>query len=514
VGAPTKSLEEKSLDSKSATPAATEPSPLANSTPPAVQTPTVPPLAQPVAQVKEVQAAPTAPAESAPISAVPTLSEFLTHGSNGLELKARDRQPTAGIEKRESATTVPSAAKPVSVAPALPQVPVELDNKRSLSVALGVSQGPAPGSASIDLSADLEEVKIPAWLEPLARNTAAVESKPADDKTNESGASALSTVALHVDDKGPTGGVSEPVEAHEAAPVLAGEGRTPNFGSSLALGSAEGAARSGKGLKIALAIAALVVAAAAAWYWFVNQAPKVSAGGIGTVAESNPASIPVPDMSNPAPRPSTTNSENLPAAPALEPASATLPIARPTPVSGTLANSSAPLNNAVARNLPDRLEEAAAAEPAKKATLGEVRLAAPKITRSAPGAENGTADPGLLVNGVTSADSSGASMLANKGQGPAAPLPVGGDVKVARLVSSVPPVYPQMARTQRIGGNVTIDALIDVAGRVTATRVLSGPSLLHDAATTAVKQWKYQPATLNGVPTATHLTITVQFKLQ
>ena len=515
VGAPTKSLEEKSLDSKSATPAATEPSPLANSTPPAVEPPTVRPLAQPVAQVKEVQAA-TVPAESAPISTVPTLSQFLTHGSNGLELKARDRQPTTGIEKRESATTVPPAAKPVSVAPAPPQVPVELDNKRSLSVALGVSQGPAPGSASIDLSADLpaEEVKIPAWLEPLARNTAAVESKPAEDKANEAGVSALSTVELHVDDKVPTGGVSEPVEAYEAAPVLAGEGRTPNFGSSLALGSTDGAARSGKGLKIALAIAALVVAAAAAWYWFVNQAPKVSAGGIGTATESNPASIPVPDMSNPAPGSSTTNSENLPAAPALEPASPTLPIARPTAVSGTLANASAPLNNAVARNLPDRLEEAAAAEPAKKATLGEVRLAAPKVRRSAPGAENGPADPGLLVNGVTSADSSGASMLANKGQGPAAPLPVGGDVKVAKLVSSVPPVYPQMARAQRIGGNVTIDALIDVTGRVTATRVLSGPSLLHDAATNAVKQWKYQPATLNGVPTATHLTVTVQFKLQ
>jgi periplasmic protein TonB len=516
VGAPTKSLEQKSLDSKSATPASTEPSPVANFTPPAaVQTPTVPPAAQPVAQVKEVQEAPTAPAESSPVPTVPTLSEFLTHGSNGLELKARDKQPTARIENRETATTVPAAATPVSVAPALLQVPAELDNKRSLSVALGVRQGPAPGSASIDLSADLpaEEVKIPAWLEPLARNTATVESKPAEDKTNEVGVSAASAVELHVDDKVPTSGLSEPVEAHEAAPVLAGEGHTPNFGSSLALGSNEGAARSGKGLKIALAIAALVVAAAAAWYWFVNQAPKVSAGGIGTVAESNPASIPVPE-NNPvgtSPRPSTTNSENLPAARALEPASATLPVARP---SGTLANASAPLNNAAAKNLPDRPEEAAAREPVKKATLGKVRLAAPKITRSAPGAENGTADPGLLVNGVTSADSSGASMLANKGQGPAAPLPVGGDVKVAKLVSSVPPVYPQMARAQRIGGNVTIDALIDVTGRVTATRVLSGPSLLHDAATNAVKQWKYQPATLNGVPTATHLTVTVQFKLQ
>src|SRR5262249_14287907 len=95
AGAPTKSREPESLDRKSATPVAREPSPVAPSTPPAVPTPTVPRAAQPVAQV---QAAPRVPAKPASIPTVPTLSEFLTHGSNGLELKARERQPT---EKRE-----------------------------------------------------------------------------------------------------------------------------------------------------------------------------------------------------------------------------------------------------------------------------------------------------------------------------------------------------------------------------------------------------------------------------
>jgi protein TonB len=71
-----------------------------------------------------------------------------------------------------------------------------------------------------------------------------------------------------------------------------------------------------------------------------------------------------------------------------------------------------------------------------------------------------------------------------------------------------------MARAQRVSGEVTIDAQIDASGHVTATRVITGPVLLHEAAMGAVRQWKYQPATLNGVPTATHLTVTVQFKLQ
>jgi TonB family protein len=197
--------------------------------------------------------------------------------------------------------------------------------------------------------------------------------------------------------------------------------------------------------------------------------------------------------------------------------STALPTVRPLGglPSGNVSNASTVTKNAAsAKNLADTPEEVVAEESAKKPRLGEVRLSAPKVTRTATGSENGTPDPGLPINGVSAADSSGISMLANKGKGPVAPLPIGGDVKVAKLIASVPPVYPQMARTQRVSGDVTIDALIDVNGRVTTTRVLAGPALLHDAATNAVKQWKYQPATLNGIPTATHLTVTVQFKLQ
>jgi protein TonB len=61
---------------------------------------------------------------------------------------------------------------------------------------------------------------------------------------------------------------------------------------------------------------------------------------------------------------------------------------------------------------------------------------------------------------------------------------------------------------------VVIDALIDATGRVSTMKVISGPALLHQSAMDAVRQWKYQPATLNGQPMAMHLTVTVQFKLQ
>jgi len=106
------------------------------------------------------------------------------------------------------------------------------------------------------------------------------------------------------------------------------------------------------------------------------------------------------------------------------------------------------------------------------------------------------------------------SSLSANTKEPVAPVEVGGDVKAARLVKSVPPVYPAVARTQRIAGNVSIDAVVETDGNVSTMKVLSGPAILHRAALDAVKQWHYQPAMLDGKPTASHLTVIVQFRLQ
>jgi TonB family protein len=344
----------------------------------------------------------------------------------------------------------------------------------------------------------------------LARNASIPENKPTEAKLSEAKlpvpvnagaaqneeASVIATMSADI------------AQDAEAAPVLATEGRSPNFGTSLSLGSqAEGAPSSGKGWKIGLAIAALLLAAAVIWYWYVNQPPKVSAGGNSTVAGVNPVSIPAPSM--PASEPVRANT----VAPAANRSAESAPLSQPA--ASSASSTRPPVDNSSA--VKDTSNVSAydrPVEPAKKPALGKVRLAAPKVTRSNQAEESGAADPGLALNGVTVADSSSLSILTNKSKGPAAPLPVGGDVKVARLLSSVPPVYPQMARTQRVSGDVTIDALIDVNGRVSATRVISGPTLLHEAAMGAVRQWKYQPATLNGIPTGTHLTVTVQFRLQ
>ena len=81
------------------------------------------------------------------------------------------------------------------------------------------------------------------------------------------------------------------------------------------------------------------------------------------------------------------------------------------------------------------------------------------------------------------------------------------------LVRKVDPVYPPQARTQKVTGWVTLDATIAKDGSVHEVKVINGPSLLADAATAAVRQWRYSPSTLNGTPIEVQKQITIAFKL-
>jgi protein TonB len=166
-----------------------------------------------------------------------------------------------------------------------------------------------------------------------------------------------------------------------------------------------------------------------------------------------------------------------------------------------------------------RLAEPEIQPSAKRPGLGQVRLSAPKANRAiAPDLEN--ADSGLGLNNaqvVPTGDSFGGGLVTGNSKqpsAPATPLPIGGDVKAAKLLTSVPPTYPTLAKTQRIQGAVQVDAVVDINGRVSSMKIVSGPPLLHQAAMDALRQWKYQPAQLDGKPVSMHLTVTVQFRLQ
>jgi periplasmic protein TonB len=96
------------------------------------------------------------------------------------------------------------------------------------------------------------------------------------------------------------------------------------------------------------------------------------------------------------------------------------------------------------------------------------------------------------------------------GTGPIIP---GGDIKPPVRTVYVAPPYPDLARKARIQGLVVVECTIDPSGRVVDARVITGPPLLQSAALDAVRQWRYTPTRLNGVPVAVLMTVTVNFTL-
>ena len=92
-----------------------------------------------------------------------------------------------------------------------------------------------------------------------------------------------------------------------------------------------------------------------------------------------------------------------------------------------------------------------------------------------------------------------------------APAPPVSTNKPPRLISSVLPVYPDFARQRGIDGNVVIQATIEANGTVGATKVLSGPQSLRESAVHALRQWKYEPAKIDGQNAASDVTVTLHF---
>ena len=91
------------------------------------------------------------------------------------------------------------------------------------------------------------------------------------------------------------------------------------------------------------------------------------------------------------------------------------------------------------------------------------------------------------------------------------PIRVGGEIRAPRKIHDVQPVYPADANAAGMEGDIHIEAVIARDGSVAGARVVQGVPLLNQAALQAVRQWRYTPTTLNGVPTEVSMTVRVSF---
>jgi TonB family protein len=118
--------------------------------------------------------------------------------------------------------------------------------------------------------------------------------------------------------------------------------------------------------------------------------------------------------------------------------------------------------------------------------------------------------------GIAAARATGGNTAGN---GAASRVPIAGADGVTmpeRLAEShVRPTIAALADGEPVSGEVTLAATIRIDGSVTDVQVLSssrtGAGLEH-AAADAVRRWRYKPATRDGQPIDSRLTITVTFR--
>jgi protein TonB len=407
----------------------------------------------------------------------------------------------------------PSASTPEPVlesttAPELAQKVLDLTNFTPAPVTTQPVKSVVPPPKAGSSSLQVEEIKIPAWLAPLARESESATTVQSSSVESNSFAE-LEAVAAESAETGTSSESQESLQRPELA----------MFGGQLLGESSQpaDAASSGSKMGLFLGIAAsLLLIAGGVWY---SRQPGNAISGLlgGSTTASQPADAP-----EVAPAPPIAKHISRPEAPVAAPSSS------PTqaPVNPSTSAFSAAAKNTPAATVPRNTNPVVPpsstpsprgtplVEEPKKPALGDVRLAKPLINRGKSSSAPGESEPSIDVSASENNSAPLSGLSTNHRNEPSAPIPIGGDVKPAKLLKSVQPVYPAMARSQHVSGNVQIDALIDADGNVGAMKVLSGPALLRDAALQSLKQWKYQPAELDGKPTSMHLTVTLQFRAQ
>lgn len=97
---------------------------------------------------------------------------------------------------------------------------------------------------------------------------------------------------------------------------------------------------------------------------------------------------------------------------------------------------------------------------------------------------------------------------------PRGPVRAYQDVEPPAKVFAPDPVYPKAAVAARLSGMVVLECLIDREGRVADVKVLRGSPLgMTEAAVEVVRQWRFEPSTVDDEPVEVLYVLTVRFIL-
>src|SRR6266576_62901 len=297
-----------------------------------------------------------------------------------------------------------------------------------------VKLGPPPVKSPLDK----EELRIPAWLEPLARNAATTAST--QEPIEREKAKRVAEQPKAEETAAETFAAAEEYSIAEL-PLQTFDDTIPDDEERSAEESGSNGSSRGM-LTVAIAAGVLLLAGGGWWYMrpqsgAANAVPvptsNVQASGVSLPEESSPSepSANAPLQMNPPAQANPVVLTNT----AAHPNSAPNPLSVvPAAESAATAHNSQPTSNPASAATVATTSASAqpAAEQPKKPTLGKVQLATPKVTQSRHAQDGGEADAGIALNGDVQPGPTVAALTAALVRGstpptaPAVPLPIGG----------------------------------------------------------------------------------------
>lgn len=82
------------------------------------------------------------------------------------------------------------------------------------------------------------------------------------------------------------------------------------------------------------------------------------------------------------------------------------------------------------------------------------------------------------------------------------------------VLHRVEPLYPDFARRARIQGPVVLMMTVDERGQPIQVQVLEGHPVFHEVAKQAARQWRFEPARMDGRPVTASFRLTLKFALR
>ena len=259
-----------------------------------------------------------------------------------------------------------------------------------------------------------------------------------------------------------------------------------------------------------------------------KAAPEVTNGTVEVSFSDDPAPAKTtarpaaaPEVQMPAPEPAKAEPKSQPNTVAsIAPASSPkLETVAATTATKSKPSAGIPVNNILASSP----EPVTVAKPDAPVLSTPTPTAAPETTTTATAAPV-TAVPEPAPASAAPASSAAAEVVSDAT--PASTVAVSGVTRVSDtrmrlseealkeyIFSKSPMVYPMLAKQMNVQGNVVMQLVITMEGKVKEVKVLSGPPQLQGTAVDSVRNWRFLPYLDNGHPMEVESQVSIAFKL-